>query len=55
MHSAAAVFSICWVLRTSKGEEEERKVAMHEAYEVVNVLDKLPRQIESIACHSKWH
>lgn len=25
---------------------------MHEAYEVVNVLDKLPRQIESIACHN---
>lgn len=26
---------------------------MHEAYEVVNVLDKLPRQIESIACHNE--
>lgn len=26
---------------------------MHEAYEVVNVLDKLPRQIEAIACHNE--
>ena len=27
---------------------------MHDAYEAAPILEKLPLQIESIACYGKW-